>query len=56
MRLQQLDPKDDQFRDYGNNPLKFLGKMVGTSQSNGWTTIATIMSSEAEDHLLSAGT
>ena len=22
-----LDPKDDQFRDYGNNPLKFLGKM-----------------------------
>ena len=42
MRLQQLDPKDDQFRDYGNNPLKFLGKMVVTLQSNGWTTNATI--------------
>ena len=26
VRLQQLDPKDDQFRDYGNNPLKFSGQ------------------------------
>ena len=42
VRLQQLDPKDDQFREYGNNPLKFLGKMVVTLQSNGWTTNATI--------------
>ena len=42
MRLQQLDPKDDQFRDYGNNSLKFRGKMVITLQSNGWTTTATI--------------
>ena len=42
VRLQQLDPKDDQFRDYGSNPLKFLGKMIVTLQSNGWTTNATI--------------
>ena len=39
---QQLVPKDDQFRDYGINPLKFLGKMVVTLQSNGWATNATI--------------
>ena len=42
VRLQQLDPKDDQFRDYGNNPLKFLRKMLVTLQSNGWTTTASI--------------
>ena len=42
MQLQQLYPKDYQFRDYGNNSLKFLGKMVVTLQSNGWTTTATI--------------
>ena len=28
--------------DYGNHPLKFLGKMVVTLQSNGWLTNATI--------------
>ena len=42
VRLQLLDPNDDQFRDYGNNPLKFMGKMVIKLQSNGWTTNATI--------------
>ena len=42
VRLQQLDPRHDQFRDYGSNPLKFLGKMVVTLQSNGWTTKASI--------------
>ena len=42
VRLRQLDPKDDQFRDYWNNPLKFMGKMVVTLQSDGWTTKATI--------------
>ena len=42
MQLQQLDPKDEQFRDYVNNPLKCVGKMVITLQSNGWTTRATI--------------
>ena len=41
MQLQQLHPADDQFRHYGNNPLKFMGKMVVTLQSNGWTTWAT---------------
>ena len=42
VRLEQLDPKDDQFWDNGNNLLKFLGKMVVTLLSNGWTTTATI--------------
>ena len=42
VRLQQLDSKDDQFRDYGNNPLKFLGKMLVTLKFNGWTTTASI--------------
>ena len=40
--LKPLDPKDDQFRDYGNNPLKFLVKMQVTLQPNGWTTAAAI--------------
>ena len=42
MQLRQLHPKDDQSRDSGNNPLKLMGKMVVTLQSNGWTTCATI--------------
>ena len=42
VQLKQLDPKDDQFRDYGNNPLKFLGKMQVTLHSNGWTCSADI--------------
>ena len=42
VQLQHLDPKDDQFRDYGINPLKIMGKMVVTFQSNGWTTRAAI--------------
>ena len=42
VQLQQLDPKDEQFRDYVNNPLKCVGKMVITLQSNGWTTRATL--------------
>ena len=42
VQLKPLDPKDDQFRDYGNNPLKFLGKMQVTLHSNGWTSSADI--------------
>ena len=42
VQLKPLDPKDDQFRDYGNNPLKFLGKMQVTLDSNGWTCSADI--------------
>ena len=34
VQLQQLDSKDDHFRDYGNNPLKLMGKMVATLQFN----------------------
>ena len=40
--MKPLDPKDDQFRDYGNNPLKFLKKMQVTLHSNGWTSSADI--------------
>ena len=40
VQLHQLDPKDDKFRDFGSNPLKFMGKMLLTLQSNGWTTRA----------------
>ena len=42
VHLKPLDPKDDQFRDYGNNPLKFLGKMQVTLHSNGWASSADI--------------
>ena len=42
VHLKPLDPKDDQFRDYGNNPLKILGKMQVTLHSNGWTSSADI--------------
>ena len=42
VQLKPLNPKDDQFRDYGNNPLKFLGKMQVTLHSNGWTSSADI--------------
>ena len=42
VQLKPLDPKDDQFRDYGKNPLRFLGKMQVTLYSNGWTTSAAI--------------
>ena len=42
VHLKPLDPKDDQFRDYGNNPLKFLGKMQVTLHSNGWTSSVDI--------------
>ena len=38
MHLQKLDLNDDQFRDYGNNQLKLVGKL----QSNGWTTQVAI--------------
>ena len=42
VQLKPLDPKDDQFRDYGNNSLRFLGKMQVTLYSNRWTTSAAI--------------
>ena len=34
VQLKPLDPKDDQFRDYGKNPLRFLGKMQVTLYSS----------------------
>ena len=42
MLLQLLDSKDDQIRDYGNIPLKLMGKFVATLQPNGWATQAAI--------------
>ena len=42
VQLKPLNPQDDQFRDYGNNPLKFLGKMQVTLHSNGWTCSSDI--------------
>ena len=32
-----LGSKDDQFRDYGNNPLKFMGKMKATLTKKRWS-------------------
>ena len=42
VQLQSIDPKVDQFGDYGNNPPKLLGKLVVTLHSNRWTTQAAI--------------
>ena len=37
VQIQSLDPKDDQFRDYENNPLKLMENLVFTLHSNRWT-------------------
>ena len=39
-KLFPIDPKDNQFRDYGKNLLELMEKL--TLHSNGWTTQATI--------------
>ena len=36
VQLQPIDPKGDQFREYGNNPLKLMESSIG------WTTRAAI--------------
>ena len=35
-------PEDDEFRDYGNNPLRLLGTMNLSLETNGWVTEAKI--------------
>ena len=35
-------PKDDEFRDYGNNPLRLLRKMNVSLEINGWVTDANM--------------
>ena len=35
-------PEDDEFRDYGNNPLRLLGTMDVLLETNGWVTNANI--------------
>ena len=35
-------PEDDEFRDYGNNPLRLLGTMDVSLETNGWVTNAII--------------
>ena len=35
-------PEDDEFRDYGNNPLRLLGTMDVSLETNGWVTSANI--------------
>ena len=42
MQHQPIDPKDDQFRDYGNKTLKLMGKLISPLHFNGWTTQAAI--------------
>ena len=40
--LQDVDPQDQEFRDYGNNPINLLGTMKVELASNGWSTSAVI--------------
>ena len=35
-------PEDDEFRDYGNNPLRLLGKINVSLETNGWVTDANM--------------
>ena len=35
-------PEDDEFRDHGNNPLRLLGMMNVSLETNGWVTNANI--------------
>ena len=35
-------PEDDEFRDYGNNPLRLLGTMDVSLETNRWVTSANI--------------
>ena len=42
IRLLEVDPQDQEFRDYGNNPINLLGTMKVELASNGWSTSAVI--------------
>ena len=42
VNLNELVPDDDEFRDYGNNPLRLLGTMNVLLETNEWATEARI--------------
>ena len=42
IKLQEVDPKDQELRDYGSNPIRLLGTMRVELVSNGWVTSASI--------------
>ena len=42
MKLSDLTPEDQEFRDYGNNPLNLLATMNVNLTSSGWPTSASI--------------
>ena len=42
VNVKEPAPEDDEFRDYGNNPLQLLGTMNVSLETNGWVTEARI--------------
>ena len=42
IKLQEVETRDQEFRDYGNNPINLLGTMKVELASNGWTTSAVL--------------
>ena len=42
IKLQKVEPRDQEFREYGNNPINLLGTMKVELASNGWRTSAVI--------------
>ena len=42
VRLEELTPEGNEFRDYVNNPLKLMGTIDVRFKSNDWETIARI--------------
>ena len=42
IKLQDIESKDQEFRDYGTNPIHLLGTMNPELVSNGWATSASI--------------
>ena len=40
--MQEVEPKEQEVRDYGNNPIHLLGAMRVELVSNGWVTSALI--------------
>ena len=42
VNVKEPAPEDDDFRDYGNNPLQLLGTMNVSLETNGWVTEARI--------------
>ena len=49
IKLQEVEPKDQEFWDYGNNPIHILGTMRVELVCNGWV-ISSSGSSKYFDH------